>query len=264
MSAAENGACMQNATARARATDAGRQLQLVHAASAEARLQPDARPMEAGPALAVWRLQRLNRTTPLPRELARRAISHYTDPGDLVLAPPRGAGAILEQAARLGRRALPLEPSASGAGTGSRAGAGVPETVVPLRPGEGAALVLAQIRARAGERLLSRLAATLLPLLRPGGFLALALGPGANRSDVLGAIVRACQESGLQYWQHVVALTPLADSSEGARSQTARVSAGQPSSGRAARCHHDVLVFRRPAHADAVPAAAAAVERVAA
>jgi hypothetical protein len=124
--------------------------------------------------------------------------------------------------------------------------------------------VLTPIRTHADERRLAKLAATLLPLLRPGGFLALAAAAPAaatNGSDGLGAIVRTCQQSGLQYWQHVVALTPASDGRERGRSQRARPRAAQPS--RAARCHHDLLVFRRPAEAEAVAAAAAGIAGVA-
>ena len=256
---------MQNKTARARARDSAPQLRLVRPADAEAGPRPEARLVPLEPALAVWRLQRASHTHPLPRELARRAISHYTDPGDLVLAPGRRGGELLEQAARLGRRALPLDPSAAGARAASRAGARAAKTVVALRRDQGADLVLTPIRAHAGERRLAKLAATLLPLLRPGGFLAVAAAaPGAdtNGGDGLGAIVRTCQQSGLQYWQHVVALAPaFGDGRERGRSQGTHVRAAQPR--RAMRCHHDLLVFRRPAEAEAVAAAAAGIAGVA-
>lgn len=257
---------MQNKTARARARDSAPQLRLVRPADTEAEPRPEAQLVPLEPALAVWRLQRTSRTNPLPRELARRAISQYTDSGDLVLAPGRRGGELLEQAARLGRRALPLEPSSAGARAASRAGAGAAQTVVALRPVQGAHLVLTPIRTQAGERRLAKLAATLLPLLRPGGFLALAAATPAadtNGGEGLGAIVRTCQQSGLQYWQHVVALTPaVGDGRKRGRSQRTRPRAAQPS--RITRCHHDLLVFRRPAEAEAVAAAAAGIAGVAA
>jgi hypothetical protein len=204
-------------------------------------------------ALAVWRLERASRTNALPCELARAAILHYTDPDDLVLAPKLRGGALLQTAAALGRRALPLAPTAAGAGDA--------ESVLPLRAHAGAALVLAPIGARANERRLARAAARLVPLLATGGFLVLARGTRA-RGDALGAVVRACQENGLQYWQHVVALTPgLIDGNESAaRSNAARMSTARAA--RALRRHHDLLVFRRPAHAGAEHASA--VEAVAA
>jgi hypothetical protein len=202
-------------------------------------------------ALAVWRIERANPANPLPRELAHTAIVHYTDPGDLVFAPKLRGGDLLQTAAALGRRALPLAPS-----TGSTDDA---QSVIPLRPGASAALVLAPLGARASERRLARVAAMLLPLLRPGGFLALARGRRAVRGDALGTVVHACQENGLQYWQHVVALTPAvaADDESGA---CRRRTGGD----RAIRCHHDLVVFRRPEHANAEHATAAVVEAVAA
>jgi hypothetical protein len=243
---------MQNATARVRAIEPKRQLQPVRTADAEARTQP---PTVYAPALAVWRLARPSRTNPLPRELARQAISHYTAPGDLVIAPGRRRGELLEQAARLGRRALPLEVTAANARTAT--GTQVAETVVALRADQGAQLVLALIRISRCER---RLAA-LLPLLRPGGFLLLASAHAADahRSDGLGSIVRAAQRCGLQYWQHVVALTPGAgDGHEpAAQSQPVDTQAPGQNGARAVRCHHDLLVFRRPAQSDAAVAAAA-------
>lgn len=256
---------MQNKTARARARDSTPQLRLVRPADADAGPRPEAQLVPLEPALAVWRLQRASRTDPLPRELARRAIAHYTDPGDLVLAPGRRGGELLDQAARLGRRALPLDPSAAGARAASRAGARAAKTVVALRPDQGADLVLTPIRAHAGEPRLAKLTATLLPLLRPGGFLAVAsAAPAAdtNGGGGLGAIVRTCQQSGLQYWQHVVALTPaFGDGRERGRSQRTRLRAVERS--RATRCHRDLLVFRRPAEVEAVAAAAAGIAGVA-
>jgi hypothetical protein len=249
---------MLNATARPRAIEAEQRLRLVSVTEAEARRHPQTL---HEPALAVWRLARPSRTYPLPRELVREAISHYTDAGDLVLAPCRRLGELLEQAARLGRRALPLEAVVAQARTTT--GTRVAEPVVALRADQGADLVLAPIDTGRSRR---RLAA-LLPLLRPGGFLGLAPSPRAeaNRSDGLGSIVRAAQQGGLQYWQHVVALTPGAAAwhDPAARSQPAPTRAPGQDGGRAIRCHHDLLVFRRPAHADAA-AAAAAVEGAAA
>jgi hypothetical protein len=187
--------------------------------------------------LAVWRLERTRRTHPLPRELARAAIAHYSDPGELVLVPKLRGGELLHAAAALGRRALPLAPSAAKA-----------ENVTPLhRDRGGAALVLAPLGARAGARRLQRVAAALLPLLKPGGFLALARGRAATDSSGLGEIVRTCQGQGLQYWQHVIALTPEVASGAAAQAGSARTRSTDGR--RAVRCHHDLLVFRRPADA---------------
>ncbi|MFL5958682.1 MAG: hypothetical protein ACJ75G_00240 [Gaiellaceae bacterium] len=191
--------------------------------------------------LAVWRLERTRRTNPLPRELARAAIAHYSDPGELVLVPKLRGGELLHAAAALGRRALPLVPSAAKA-----------ENVTPLhRNRGGAALVLAPLGARPRARRLQRVAAALLPLLKPGGFLALARGTATTDSSGLGEIVRTCQGQGLQYWQHVIALAPevTPGAASGARAQAASARKRSTNDRRAVRCHHDLLVFRRPADA---------------
>ena len=202
--------------------------------------------------LAVWRLERKRSTNPLSRELARAAIAHYSDPGELVLVPKLRGGELLQAAATLDRRALPLAPNAAKA-----------ENVTPLRRSRGeAALVLAPLGARPSARRLQRVAAALLPLLKPGGFLALARGIAASDSSGLGEIVRTCQGQGLQYWQHVIALTPAATSGEASGAQAASARKRSSDDRRAVRCHHDLLVFRRSAHAE--QAAACAVEAVAA
>jgi hypothetical protein len=194
-------------------------------------------PPQAQP-LAVWRLEPTRCTNPLPRELASAAIAHYSDPGELVLAPKLRGGELLDAAAALGRRALPLAPTAAKA------------DVTPLhRNRGGAALVLAPLGARSGARRLQRVAAALLPLLKPGGFLALARGTAAFDSSGLGEIVRTCQGQGLQYWQHVIVLTPevTPGAASGAPAQAASARKRSTDGRRAVRCHHDLLVFRRPA-----------------
>lgn len=205
-----------------------RQLRLVAAAASHATAQPA--PAEL--ALAVWRLRRPAGNAAFPRQLARAAIRHYSDRGQLVLCRH---GDLRAEAARHGRRTLPLpsavHPAAASAGN----------AVVPLREPE-AALVLAAVRADTDERLLARSSATLLPLLRPGGFLALAPAPRAPRG--LGALVRACQQSGLQYWQHIVALAPTPTQRPERPGETGRL-------------HRDLLVFRRPPRAAAAAGKAA-------
>jgi hypothetical protein len=244
---------MQKQSARARTNASPRQPR--RGIDARAQQQRDVPSVPREQALAVWRLERASRANPLPCELARAAILHYTDPGDLVLAPKLRGGELLHTAAALGRRALPL---AANTHTGVAA-----TSVVPLRPRADAALVLAPLGARASERRLQHVAARLLPLLRPGGFLALARGTRATDGGALGEVVRACHERGLEYWQHVVALTPalaVRDDSGACAGRTCRQSERD---GRAARCHHDLLVFRRAAHAT-TECPAAAVEAVAA
>ena len=210
-----------------------------------------ARPTELPRAqpLAVWRLERTRRSDPLPRELVRAAIAHYSDPGELVLVPKLRGGELLQAAAALGRRTLPLAPTAPKA-----------RDVTPLRRHSGAALVLAPLGARPTARRLEEVTARLLPLLRPGGFLAVARG-ARNEGGALGDVVQACQQHGFQYWQHVVALPPelTADAASGARAQVSRARQRGNDERRAVRCHHDMLVFRRSAHAEQAARAAEAV-----
>jgi hypothetical protein len=74
-------------------------------------------------------------------------------------------------------------------------------------------------------------------VLRPGGFLIVTQitpidGVTRGRSE---STVRLCEEAGLQYWQHVIAL--LVPIQEGQL---------QPQCRRRARAHADLLVFRKP------------------
>jgi hypothetical protein len=202
---------------------------------------------KAPQALAVWQLEHARASDPLPHELARAAIAHYTVPDDLVLVPNLRGGELLQTAAAIGRRALPLAPQARSAKQAER--------IAPLRRDADAALVLAPLGARPTARRIEQVAARLLPLLRDGGFLALVHPERARASDGLGEVVRACQRQGLQYWQHVVALRPAANAASDARTQS--VQTKKTGDGRTVRCHRDLLVFRRPADAAVAQTAAA-------
>jgi hypothetical protein len=68
----------------------------------------------------------------------------------------------------------------------------------------------------------------------------------------LGAIVHVCQQQGLQYWQHLVVLHPGELESEPI--------AAEGTGCRSLRWHRDLLVFRRPAAADALASEAAVAE----
>jgi hypothetical protein len=255
VSAAEKGASVRNAPGGARTNHATRHLQLAAAPETETTAGAAAT-QTAEVALAVWRLKRATGRVRLPGELAQRAITHYSDRGDLVLAP--GRSTALKQAATRGRRALPLEPRARAARAAApRETTRAAQTVVALCANDHADLILQSIPADARQPQAARLAAKLLPLLKPGGFLALALTDPRDRARRnLGAIVHACQQSGLRYWQHVIVLDPaIGDGSAAKRSdETPRRSRG-PAACRAVRCHRDLLIFRRAAAADATPAA---------
>jgi hypothetical protein len=77
--------------------------------------------------------------------------------------------------------------------------------------------------------------------------------------------VRTCQGQGLQYWQHVIALTPEVrpGAASGAAAQAASVRTRSTDGRRAVRCHHDLLVFRRPADAIEQTTTAAVAARAA-
>jgi hypothetical protein len=216
-----------------------RRLQLVTATDAAASNESEATPAGGRPALAVWRLERSS-NRPLPSELVRQLIAHYSEPGDLVLA----AADALRQAERLGRRALSTNPHASGVRAGR---------VIALRPDERAELAIAALNSRASERRAADRAAQLSARLNPSAFLVLAPVDARGR---LGAIVHACQQQGLQYWQHVVVLHP--------GELKSKLVAVEGTGCRSLRCHHDLLIFRRPAAADALTREAAAVAEVAA
>src|SRR5262249_29614489 len=155
----------------------------------------------------------------------------------LVLVPKLRGGELLHTAAALGRRALPLTSTVAKA-----------DGVIPLRRHSGAALVIAPLGARPTASRLEHVTAKLLPLLRPGGYLVLAQGCGSD-GGALGDVVRACQQNGFQYWQHVVALSPAATAAAASDARVLVSPTRQRANDnrRADRCHHDLLVFRRPA-----------------
>ena len=91
-------------------------------------------------------------------------------------------------------------------------------------------------------------------VLKPGGFLAIAkhVGHGGAVCGLGGGTVRLCEQLGLQYWQHVIAvLAPITDGRlHPPRSHT------QPDTD-VETVHADLLVFRKPATAPAKRLAAA-------
>ncbi len=90
-------------------------------------------------------------------------------------------------------------------------------------------------------------------VLRPGGFLVLAenIESDGGLPDVRMRTVRLCQELGLQYWQHVVALlVPLRDGQLGPQH---RYTASCTDTSDIAASHADVLVFCKPSPTSATP-----------
>jgi SAM-dependent methyltransferase len=272
--------------------------------------------------ISVWptaqqpaRLQRAGRYHPgsvahpakmLP-DIARRAITAYTRPGDLVLDPMCGIGTTLVEAVHLGRAAvgveyeprwadlartnltLAAEQQAPGAGhvvTGDARGlpgllpAGLYGRValVVTSPPYGAS-VHGQVTARPGEgvrksddrysrdhanlahqptpRLLAaftRILAGCLPLLRPGGVVAVTARPFRRRGELVdlpAAVLAAGEAAGLLPYERNVALlvglrgdrlVPRASFFALAKTRQARAR-GCPLH---VIAHEDLLIFRAP------------------
>ena len=90
--------------------------------------------------------------------------------------------------------------------------------------------------------------------LRPGGFLVVVtknLRADGALHDLAGLTVELCQQTGLRYWQHVIALhAPIRGDQLVARPSLWQLSTIRKARARGARvqviCHEDVLVFRKP------------------
>jgi modification methylase len=263
-------------------------------------------------------------------ELARRAISAYSEPGDLVVDPMCGIGTTLVEATHLGRNALGVELErrwaslatanlahareqgatgkasvvegdarelprlltrntrrllrTSGAkaspGTVARLGAGSADLIVTSPPYAceiqmidkpawlaGGSLGAKDTRnysadrrnlghaRRAGYRdAMAEVYAASAAALKPGGFLVVVtknLRAGGELHDLAGDTVELCQQAGLLYWQHVIALhAAIRDSELVPRPSFWQLSTTRKALARGDRlqlvCHEDVLVFRKP------------------
>ena len=265
-------------------------------------------------------------------ELARRAISAYSNPGDLVVDPMCGIGTSLVEAIHLDRNALGVELEQRWASLASANLARARQQGATGHAGvvEGDARELPRLLTSAGRRLLkssradtppgvARLGAGSVDLiltsppyaceiqtidkqawlqggslgakdtrnyssdrdnlghargqhyhdamaavysasaaaLKPGGFLIIAtknLRTGGLR-DLAGDTVQLCQATGLQYWQHIVALlAAIRDDQLLPRPSFWQLTATRKAVARGERthlvCHEDVLVFRKPAAAN--------------
>ena len=88
-------------------------------------------------------------------------------------------------------------------------------------------------------------AAAIASSLAAGGFLVVA--PRSNAADNNGRLVRALQDEGLQYWQHIVVV-------DAQRIDTSTIAIRPRKAVELERVHRDLLVFRQPAGAAAVAA----------
>ena len=265
-------------------------------------------------------------------ELARRAISAYSDLGDLVVDPMCGIGTTLVEAIHLGRNALgiELEPRWASLATANLAHAREQGATGKAGVVEGDASELPRLLTRNARQLLrssgrnaktseskvARLGAGSVDLiltsppyacqiemidkpawlaggslgakdtrnysadrrnlghargthyreamaevyaasaasLKPGGFLVVVtknLRSGGELHDLAGETVALCQQAGLLYWQHVIALhAAIRDSQLVPRPSFWQLSTTRKALARGGRvqlvCHEDVLVFRKP------------------
>jgi modification methylase len=263
-------------------------------------------------------------------ELARRAISAYSEPGDLVVDPMCGIGTTLVEATHLGRNAVGVELErrwaslatanlahaheqgatgragvvegdarelprlltrntrrllrTSGAkaspGTVARLGAGSADLIVTSPPYAcevqmidkpawlaGGSLGAKDTRNYSADRrnlghargagyrdAMAEVYAASAAALKPGGFLVVVtknLRAGGELHDLAGDTVELCQQAGLLYWQHVIALhAAIRDSELVPRPSFWQLSTTRKALARGDRlqlvCHEDVLVFRKP------------------
>ena len=267
-------------------------------------------------------------------ELARRAISAYSQPGELVVDPMCGIGTSLVEAIHLDRNALGIERERRWAALASANLAHAHDHGAPGKAGvvEGDARQLPRLLSHAGRRLLPptprrsstskrqdnpallgyglvdliltsppyrceiqtidkpawlnggslgdkgsrnysadpdnlgharghdyeqamlQVYAACAAVLKPGGFLVVVtknLRAGGAMRDLAGDTVQLCQQAGLLYWQHVIALhAAIRDSDLVPRPSFWQLTTIRDALARGQRlhlvCHEDVLVFRRP------------------
>jgi hypothetical protein len=212
----------------------------------------------------------------LPVRLARRIVTEYTAPGALLIGP--ACPTLLHQAAGLGRRAVAITPDPARARQTNvtldlilpapqrplvqvrRAGPTIPEAIADLA-GQAHALVIVNLDGHAHPSVTadpSSLAAR-AALLRPGGLL-IAVSRNQQQKDRLvdlaAQTIRAAEQAGLAYLQHVIALLAPVQAGQlrprvtgwQRRTVRARLACGEPAQH---TVHADVLVFTAPEAADA-------------
>lgn len=269
-------------------------------------------------------------------ELARRAISAYSQPGELVVDPLCGIGTTLVEAIHLdrnavgverepgwaalasanlahardhgargragvvegdarelprllstaGRRLLPPNPRRGGRGKVARLGYGLVDLILTSPPyrceiqtidkpawlaggslGDRASRNyngadpgnLGHARGRRYQEAMAEIYTACASVLKPGGFLIVVtknLRAGGEMDDLAGDTIRLCQQAGLLYWQHVIALhAAIRDSRLVPRPSFWQLTTIRQALARGELlhlvCHEDVLVFRRPLAASA-------------
>ncbi len=212
----------------------------------------------------------------LPAQLARRLLTEYTRPGALLVGPT--CPVLLHQAALLGRRAVALTCDPAGARQTSatldltlpaqhrplvqiRRGSPTSPEAISNLIGQAHALVTVNLDGHAHPTATaepSSLAAC-AALLQPSGLL-ITISRNQQHAgrlvDLAAQTIRAAEQAGLAYLQHVIALLApvqaghLQPSLTGWQRRTlrARLAHGEPTHH---AVHADVLVFATPEAADA-------------
>ena len=217
-----------------------------------------------GEPLSVWPATPAPGPAPGSGPEAAHVITSFSRPGELVVIPAAGTGALLSAAAAAGRRVLGLFP---GPAACHAASSRLDQDLGPARR------LLAQVRAGEPDVLLeagcpeagqAALAITgrgdpgggvlytaCERVLRPGGVLAVLTastpGPGGLRDDP-GEVIVAARAAGLIYAQHIVAVHAAITGGQ--------LAPGPPGDARPdeadgppavhARVHSDLLVFTKP------------------
>lgn len=223
-----------------------------------------ARPKTNEPRVAVLH------TGNLRADIARRVISEFTRPGDLVLDPDCGVGVALAEAARLDRYGVGGVPDQRWAGLArayldracttrqrkrTQVITGGPDGLAgALREDQrdvDLVLTAPPIRRTASESTAHY--AAWARLLRPGGLLVTVTRTSrvhGTLSKIAGTTIQLAQGTGLRYVQHIVALrVPVRDGALAVQLTRPRGHRYGRYPGEALFCrviHDDVLVFAKP------------------
>jgi hypothetical protein len=218
-----------------------------------------------GEPLSVWPATPAPGPAPGPGPEAAYIITAFSRPGELVVIPAAGTGALLAAAAAAGRRVLGLFPGPAAChaasshldqdlGPAARPLAHLrpagPEVLLEAgcpQAGQAALAITGRGRPGAGGVLY----AACERVLRPGGVLAVVTastpGPGGLRDDP-GEVIAAARAAGLIYTQHIVALHAAITGGQltpGPPGAARPDEAGGPPAVHA-RIHSDLLVFTKP------------------
>jgi hypothetical protein len=212
----------------------------------------------------------------LPTQLVRRLLCEYTRPGALLVGP--ACLALLGEAARAGRCAVALTPDPARAGhLRTLLDATVPadrrplaqiRTASPTHPevigdlaGQAHALITVNLDGHAHPAATAEPAslAARAALLRPGGLLITISRNQQHQGrlvDLAAQTIRAAEQAGLAYLQHVIALLAPVQAGQlwprvtGWQRRTVRARLARGECAQLA-VHADVLVFATPEAADA-------------